>query len=416
MVYSLFYVCRMALSVVKQPVVDGGIMSPSQIGLVSSAMLLVYAVGKFVNGFIADYCNIRRFMATGLAVSSAANLIMGILGFLGDGFGLSTMVIFLLSVFVWGANGWAQSMGAAPGVISLSRWFPLKSRGTFYGIFCATPYLGKFLSMILLGQIVLYAGWQWGFIAAAAAGLAGLAVALAFISDTPESRGLPSVRELSGEPPQKADDISTGKLHRAVIRHPGIWIIALSSAFVYITQYGISNWGVFFLQKAKGLSLAEASGVVGVSEGIGVAGTVMAGWISDRLFRGDRLKPVIVCGLVGFLALGAFLLTGGGTVVNILWLSLSSLAIASLYCIVSGLMALDIVPRKATGAALGIVGISSYVAAAVQDVISGFLIQGGRSASAGYDFMPVAVFWLAACLVSIVLPVWGWRHMKNKVA
>ena len=53
---------------------------------------------------------------------------------------------------------------------------------------------------------------------------------------------------------------------------------------------------------------------------------------------------------------------------NIVYVSFFSLFIGVLYCVVAGLMAVDIVPRKATGAALGIVGISSYVAAAVQDI------------------------------------------------
>ena len=44
-------------------------------------------------------------------------------------------------------------------------------------------------------------------------------------------------------------------------------------------------------------------------------------------------------------------------------------------------MAVDIVPRKATGAALGVVGISSYVAAGLQDITSGLL--------AHYDFESV---------------------------
>ena len=171
--YCLYYVCRMAISVVKQPVVDGGVMSPAQIGLVDSALLLVYAIGKFCNGFIADYCNVRRFMAVGLVVSSLVNLVMGALGLLHGWLGLSTMLIFFLFALVWGINGWAQSMGAPPAVISLSRWFPLKSRGTFYSILCATPYLGKSVSMILIGHVVLWLGWQYGFIVAALCGFIG---------------------------------------------------------------------------------------------------------------------------------------------------------------------------------------------------------------------------------------------------
>ncbi len=420
--YCLYYVCRMAISVVKQPVVDGGILSPAQIGLVDSALLLVYAVGKFCNGFIADYCNVRRFMAVGLVVSTLANLVMGALGLLHGWLGLSTTLIFLVFALVWGINGWAQSMGAPPAVISLSRWFPLRSRGTFYSILCATPYLGKSLSMILIGHVVLWLGWQYGFLVAALCGFAGSLLILLLVSDTPESKGLPSVQTLSGETPHEADGIPTRQLHLAVLRHPGIWIIALSSAFVYITQYGISSWGIFFLQKAKGYALTDAAYIIAISEGIGVVGTVLAGWLSDRLFRGNRLRPVLLCGVICLLTLSLFLLTRGNYLLNIAFLSLASLTLAALYCIVSGLMALDIVPRKATGAALGVVGISSYVAAALQSTISGVLIESSArgtlpdGVSASYDFTAVAWFWIGACLLSFLLPALFWPLLRRKVA
>lgn len=412
-VYSLYYVCRMTLSVVKQPLIDGGVLSASDLGLIGSALLLVYAFGKFVNGFIADYCNIRRFMAAGLFVSAAVNLVMGLLGFLGRAVSIPGIVMMAVFFILWGANGWVQSMGAPPGIINLSRWFPLSKRGTYYSIFSSTPYIGKFLTFILTGVIVGALGWEWGFIFAAAAGFAGTAISLVFISDTPESKGLPSIQELSGEKPVKTDSMPTRELQKIVLRHPGIWIIALSSAFVYITQYAISGWGVLFLQKAKDFSLQGATQIIAFSEAFGVAGTIFAGWLSDTVFRGDRVKPVLISGIFCCVSLLLFLFTGGGYLMNILYVSVFSLFIGVLYCIVAGLMAVDIVPRKATGAALGIVGISSYVAAAIQDVVTGYLIEGG--ADKAYDFTSAAIFWTAACILSFVLPVLNWRSMMKKV-
>ena len=413
--YSLYYVCRMTLSVVKQPLIDGGVLSAGELGLVGSAMLLVYAFGKFTNGFIADYCNIRRFMAVGLFISAVVNLVMGLLGLLGTSLGISGIVIFVAFFILWGANGWVQSMGAPPGIINLSRWFPLSRRGTYYSIFSATPYLGKFLTFILTGVLVGSFGWEWGFIFAAAAGFAGTAIVLCFVSDTPESEGLPSVQQLSGEVPKKVDSMPTKELQKIVLRHPGLWIIALSSAFVYITQYAVSGWGVLFLQKAKDFSLPSATQIIAFSEAFGVAGTIFAGWLSDTVFGGDRVKPVMLSGVCCLVSLGLFLFTSGSYVLNVVYVSFFSLFIGVLYCIVAGLMAVDIVPRKATGAALGIVGISSYVAAAVQDVVSGYLIEGNVDAAGAYDFAPAAVFWLAACLLSFLLPVLNWRSMKKQV-
>ena len=413
--YSLYYVCRMALSVVKQPVIDSGVLSAGQLGIIGSALLFAYAFGKFVNGFIADYCNIRRFMGTGLLVSALLNLIMGSLGLLQGWLGLSSVLLFVVFAVVWCINGWAQSMGAPPAVISLSRWFPLKTRGTFYSIVCSTPYLGKALSLILIGGVVAFAGWQWGFIFAAALGVVGAAIIYIFVSDTPESRGLPSVQELSGETVSKSDTLPTKELQRKVFFHPGIWVIALSCSFVYITQYGLSNWGVLFLQKGKGFSLTEATWVIGFSEAFGIAGTILSGWLSDKVFKGNRVQPVFLSGLVCLCSLCAFMFLKGSAWMNVVYVGVFSLSIGVVYCIVGGLMALDIVPRKATGAALGIVGISSYVAAGLQDIVSGFLIQGGSEGVDVYDFTPVAVFWLVSCLVAVVLPLLSWKYLRNKI-
>ncbi|MBE6235157.1 MAG: MFS transporter [Bacteroidales bacterium] len=412
--YSLYYVCRMSINVVKQPLIDEGILSAGQLGLIGSALLFVYAVGKFLNGFIADYCNIRRFMATGLFISAVVNLLMGAFG-LFDGM-LPTMLIFIMFAILWGVNGWMQSMGSAPGVISLSRWFPQSRRGSYYSLFSTSPYIGEFISYNVLALVVAWLGWQAGFIAAAIAGMAGALLILMFVSDTPESCGLPSVQELSGEKMTREDGMPTRELQKMVLRHPGIWVIALSSAFIYITKYAIAGWGVLFLQKARGFDLADASQVIAFSAVSGVLGTVLAGWLSDSVFRGDRVKPAVLSGIIGTSSLILFLFVGGGFVLNIFYVSLFSLATGVLYCIVAGLMAVDIVPRKATGAALGVVGISSYVAAGIQDIASGYLIQGFTESHAGadvYDFGPVSWFWVAAAVMSFVLPVLNWKKMTS---
>ena len=415
--YSLYYVCRMSLSVVKQPLIDEGVLTAGELGLIGSALLFVYAVGKFMNGFIADYCNIRRFMATGLVVSAVINLLLGVLGLFNGAAALPAMVMFLSFAVLWGINGWVQSMGSPPGVISLSRWFPQSKRGTYYSMFSSSPYIGEFLSFIITGVVVGALGWQYGFIVAALAGFIGTLIILLFVSDTPESKGLPSVQTLSGEQLTKQDNMPTRELQKFILKHPGIWVIALSSAFIYITKYAIAGWGVLFLQKAHGFSLEDATQIIAFSAAFGVLGTVLAGWLSDRVFKSDRVKPAILSGILSSLSLFLFLFVGGGFVLNIFYVSLFSLSVGVLYCIVAGLMAVDIVPRKATGAALGVVGISSYIAAGLQDITSGYLIQGYMTQVDGadvYNFGPVSWFWIAASVVSFVLPVLNWKKMKMK--
>ena len=202
-----------------------------------------------------------------------------------------------------------------------------------------------------------------------------------------------------------------------ILKHPGIWVIAISSAFIYITKYAIAGWGVLFLQKQHGFSLEDASQIIAFSAIFGVLGTVLAGWLSDAIFKSDRVKPAVLSGILSSLSLFLFLFVGGGFVLNIFYVSLFSLSVGVLYCIVAGLMAVDIVPRKATGAALGVVGISSYIAAGFQDIISGYLIEGFTVVENGtdvYDFGPVSYFWIAASVISFIVPVLNWKKMKGK--
>ncbi len=416
--YSLYYVCRMSISVFKQPLIDNEVLTPGQLGLVGSAFMFVYAVGKFLNGFIADYCNIRRFMATGLFVSSVINLVMAALGFFQNM--LPTVLIFISFAILWGMNGLVQSMGSAPGVISLSRWFPLSQRGSYYSLFSISPDIGKGLSYLILGAICGAVGWKFGFLAAAFAGLLGATLILLVVSDTPESKGLPSVQELSGETITHADKKPTKELQKMVFRHPGVWVIALSSAFLYITKNAIDGWGVLFLQKERGLSLEDATMVLTCSVVLSIVGTIMAGWLSDVVFKGNRVKPAILSGVTCAASLALFLFVGGGIVMNAVYVSMFGLSMGVLYCVVGGLMAVDIVPRKATGAALGIVGISSYIAAGLQEITSGYLIQYNTYETVDslgnidkiYDFGPVSWFWVTASVISFVLPVLNWKKMK----
>ncbi len=421
----------MSLNVVKQPIIDNGVLTPGQLGLIGSAFLFVYAVGKFVNGFIADYCNIRRFMATGLLVSAVINLLMGVFGLISGKTSWIMTTIFVVFAISWGINGWVQSMGSPPGIVNLSRWFPLSKRGTYYGIFASTPYVGEWLAFLVIGFVVGVLGWQTSFIFSAIVGLIGAVLILLFMSDTPESKGLPSVQELSGETPQKEDSLPTSQLQKMIFTHPGIWVIAISSAFVYITKYAVAGWGVLFLQKAKDFSLESATQIIAFSALFGVVGTVLAGWLSDKVFKGDRIKPAIISGILSFVTLALFLFSSRSYGMNVLYVSCFSLFISVLYCIVAGLMAVDIVPRKATGAALGIVGISSYFAAGIQDVASGYLIQGFATApdaasevveqlseaeilaETSYNFLPASVFWLAAALLAFILPVSLWKKLKK---
>ena len=422
--YSLYYVCRTSLNVVKKPIIDSGMLDASQLGLIGSVLLFAYAIGKFVNGFLADHCNIKRFMATGLVVSAAANFTLGILGFASET--MPTMLLCTLFAIMWGINGWSQSMGAPPAIIGLSRWFPLSKRGTFYGFFSLSHNLGEWLSFLFVGILVSVAGWQWGFVGSSIAGVVGVIVIVFLMHDNPQSKGLPSVEEMSGEAKvEEKKQESTGELQKMVLKTPAVWILAAASAFMYIARYAINGWGVLFLQEEKGFSLTEATSIISINALLGIFGTVLSGWVSDRLFRSDRYIPALIFGAMNTIALVLFLFGGDAWWINITAMVLFGISIGVLICFLGGLMAVDIVPRKATGAALGVVGMASYVAAGIQDVVSGWLIDGNSTMiekldeatgqmvqATQYDFTSVALFWVIASAISFLLPVLNWKYRK----
>ncbi len=421
--YSLYYVCRTSLNVMKKPILDSGMLDATQLGVIGSALLFAYAIGKLVNGFIADHCNIKRFMATGLLVSTLANLTMGFIGlfgsnneFIGEA-AIPSAVTFVIFAIMWGINGWSQSMGAAPAIIALSRWFPLSRRGTFYGFFSASHNIGEWLSFIFVGSLVAAAGWQWGFFGSALAGAIGVVIILFMMHDTPESKGLPSIEVLTGEKvEEKRQEESVGDIQKLVLRTPAVWILALASAFMYISRYSLNSWGILFLQEQKGFSLETATFIISINALLGIVGTVLAGWMSDVLFKGDRKMPAFISGILLSISYIIFIYGGNEYWVNVAAMVLFGIAIGVLIAFLGGLMAIDIVPRKATGAALGVVGIASYIAAGLQDVISGWLIDSNITETVNelgevvkhYDFSQAALFWIGASVVSFLLPILNW--------
>lgn len=383
--YGLYYVCRLSLAVVKAPLVAEGALTEMQVGLIGSALFYVYAGGKLVNGFLADHVSLRRFFTGGLLVSAVVNLVLG----WAPGF-----VLFLL---LWALNGWVQSMGAPACVVGLTRWFERRQRGTVYGLWSSSHNIGEGLSYVLTAAVVGALGWQAGFRAAGAAGLLGAGLIWFLYLDAP-SRADPTVRDA---------ECNVGQEQRAVLRMPLVWCIALASACMYVTRYAVNSWGMFYFQHARGYSVVEAGALVAVSSVFGVVGTVASGWISDVLFAGDRFAPALWFGALNVASLALWLLSPPEWAwADGVAMLCFGLAIGALTCLLGGLMAVDAVPKQAAGAALGLVGIASYVGAGTQDVLSGWLIGRGRSgvvgAEGGYDFGAVAAGWMAAAIVSVV--------------
>ena len=269
--YGFFYTCRLSLSVAKKQMIDTGVVDVTELGIIGAVLLYVYAIGKFTNGFLADRANIRRFMSTALLLSAVVNLL----------FGLSTY--FMLFVILWGMNGWFQSIGSAPSVVSLCQWFSNSERGTRYGIWAGAHNLGEGLTFIGTSFLVGALGWNWGFIGPGIACIIMATILFFTLADRPQTYGLPHVADYkqdysAGKPTRD----SVGKLQIMVLKSPLVWVLGLSSALMYVTRYAIHSWGPLYLQEIKNYSVVEAGFLIGFNTILGLAGAMFSGFLSDR--------------------------------------------------------------------------------------------------------------------------------------
>ena len=374
-VYGLFYVCRLGFSMTKKSMIDQGAYTETELGMIGSALFIAYAVGKVTNGFLADRANVRRFISFGLFVSALANMLVGF------------HLAFYALLAIWFVNGFAQATGAACCVVGQSRWYAKSERGTFYGIWSCSNNLGEALCYIISSLVMVWAGTQFGeeygwksaFWCASCFGLCGAALSMLFFRDSPQSMGLPEVNEYKGEPPSKQDAIAAEDVRmgqKLAIKNWVVWLVAISGGLFCASRYAIADWGPFCLQ-VKGYDEVDSGIIVSINSIVGAVSSGLSGIISDKFFKGSRHQLTFIAGLMNVTALSLFMLVPGKHLwVDVTAMVLFGLAVGILLTFLGGLMAVDLVPRIAAGAALGIAGMGNYLGAGVQSLVSSFFIRG----------------------------------------
>ena len=405
--YGFFYTCRLSLSVAKKPMLDAGVLGVDEMGFIGSMLFYVYAFGKCTNGFLSDRANIRRFMSVALLLSAITNLLFGL-----------TSVFFVFAI-LWGLNGWFQSIGSAPSVVSICQWYSHGERGTRYGIWAGAHNIGEGLTFLGTAMVVSALGWEWGFIGP---GIACFFIALVLylkLADRPETYGLPQVsiyrNDFTGG---SASSESVGALQLIVLKHPLVWVLGLSSACMYVGRYAVNSWAIFYLQEAKAYGLVEAGAVMAAYPLFGFIGAILSGYTSDRFFKSRRNLPTL---FYGFLQTGAlnllFLVPPGNFWLDALALGIFGFGVGGLIVFLAGLIAVDILPKRAAGAVKGIIGLFSYLGAATQDWVSGLLIENTKTIIDGvptFDFGNVFIFWVGACIASMILALAAWNAKPHE--
>ena len=405
--YAGYYLVRKNFSLAMPHLIEEG-FSRTELGFALSGVAIAYGLSKFIMGSVSDRSNARNFMAVGLVMSALVMIIMGLVPVATASVG----VMFLLLL----ANGWFQGMGWPPSGRTMVHWFSPGERGTRMAFWNVAHNIGGGLvGPIAILAMAIFADWHailylHGFFALAVALFIWLTV-----RDTPQSRGLPSIEAWKKDYPRvyvyhdsHEKEFSAGEIFfRHVLNNRLLWTIAGANAFVYLVRYGVLDWAPTYLNESKGFSFEESGWAYALYEWAGIPGTLLCGYLSDRVFRGRRAPVSIIylCLTLVCVLIYWFNPPGNPGVDIAMLISIGFLIYGPVMLI--GVHALDLVPKKAAGTAAGFTGLFGYVGGAVSaNVLIGFLVD-----QAGWDAGFALVS--AACVMAIGLLAATWKAEKR---
>ena len=292
--YAGYYFVRRNFTLAMPDLIELG-YSRADLGLALSGVSIAYGLSKFVMGNVSDRSNARAFMALGLTCSALTMIFMGMVPVATS----SVAIMFSLLLL----NGWFQGMGWPPSGRVMAHWFSPSERGTRMAVWNVAHNIGGGLvGPIAILAMAMFADWHailylHGFFALAVA-----AIIYLMVRDTPQSQGLPAIELHRNDYPTAFDyDVTHEKEFSAkeifveyVLRNQLLWFIAIANTFVYFVRYGVLDWAPTYLSEVKHFTF-EASGVAYMLyEFAGIPGTLLAGWMSDRVFGGRRAPASIL--------------------------------------------------------------------------------------------------------------------------
>ncbi|HEY9684333.1 MAG TPA: phosphoglycerate transporter protein PgtP [Oculatellaceae cyanobacterium] len=401
--YAGYYLVRSNINVAKPYLINDLGLSKGDVGLLASALTIAYGLSKFVMGNFSDRSNPRYFLATGLICSGLVNLAFGFVP------GLFCMII------LWSVNGWFQGMGWPPCGRTMVHWFSDRERGTKMAVWNLAHNAGGMLAPLVASySILITASWKSAFYVPALLAIVTGFLVIAFLRDTPQSVGLPSIEEHMDDYPSTSVDDRERELSAKeillnfVFNNKFLWIYAAANVFVYIVRYGVVNWTPTYLTEVKGYSITETAWQSSLYELAGVPGMLFSGWASDKLFHGRR-SPVMVFSMV--LVAAAVVLywqnPRGNNLIDSVALILIGFLIYGPVMLI-GVAACDLVPKKAVGTAAGLTGLFGYLGATAAEVGIGFTVQ-----QFGWDMGFVVI--IAAALLATILLALTWNvHDRRK--
>ena len=386
--YALYYIIRKNLSIAMPLLGDIGV-SKVQLGAFLTAGGIVYGVGRFLNGIVADRNSARKVMAIGLFICSAVNVLFGVSDFIAlggaapavpEGGSAAVALVWTMGI-TWIVNQYFQGMGVGPCIKTLPKWFPPDELSTKQSIWNLSHSVGAGSVFALCGWLLIpvFHSWRLCFIVPAAIAAAGGVAVLLLFKDGPEVVGLAEIENGKPKIEKGVENSSDYKAYvaRWVFRNPRVWTIAIADFFVYTVRFAALDWGIVLLMETTGLSLAEATTLCFMFEIVGGnLGMVVAGWATDRFFCSCAHRTSVFCMAGAAASIAAFWLVPSSSPVL---LKLAPFMMIGFFIYgpqaLLGVATTQQATPRAAGVAGGFVGIFSYASTILSGIGFGFVAQ-----------------------------------------
>ncbi|MEN8248374.1 MAG: glycerol-3-phosphate transporter [Bacteroidota bacterium] len=376
--YSGYYLIRKNISLAGPNLIEEG-FTKSEIGFIVSFLSIAYGLSKFLMGNVSDRSNVKYFMPLGLMLSAGTMLTMGILP-------IATKSVIIMAVLLF-LNGWFQGMGWPPSGRTMVHWFSLKERGTKMSIWNVAHNVGHAAMPILaVFGMELFNDWHAKFYFP---GMIAVVVAIfifLILKDRPSSVGLPPIEEWKNDYPNNgaAQEVTEEKevtakeiFTKHILPNKFLWFIALANAFVYMVRYGVQEWSPIYLAEVKGFSETERAWAYSAYEIAAIPGTLLSGWLSDKVFNGKRAPVTIIYMALIIVAIYVYWKNpvGQPLIDNISLIAIGFLIYGPVMLI--GVHALDLVDKSAAGTAAGFTGLFGYFlgTSILANMVAGYVIE-----------------------------------------
>jgi MFS transporter, OPA family, phosphoglycerate transporter protein len=400
--YAAYYFVRANFTLSTPYLMKAMALSKTDIGLLSSAMLVTYGVSKGIMSSLADKCNPKYYMILGLLLSCMVNLMLG----------FSTAFWMFLGLVI--LNGLFQGMGVGPAYITLASWFPRLQRGRIGAAWNISHNVGGgMVAPIAVGAFALFGAehWQAASYWAPAALAALVAVVFMLVGvGTTYNAGLPPVnRILKGSGDEELvnsavdhapENMSAFQIfYRYVLPNKSAWYISLVDACIYLVRFGVITWLPIYLLQTKGFTKEQMGLAFAVFEWAAIPSTLLAGFVSDKFLKGRRMPVAIACMLVILASLFVYW-TGESIVV----VTVAAGAIGAFIYVpqfMASIAAMEIVPPFAVGSVTGLRGFMSYVVGStIGTALIGKMVDLYGWSAGFYTLLTGAVLCIAFCFLA----------------